>query len=64
MRNMWKKTCSVTLTLIMLFSLLVGVIPAYADETDTAVFNGHTYAYVDDDMPWTDARDYCEGKGG
>ena len=64
MQTTRKKTCCMMLALIMLISLLVGVIPAYATETDTVVFDGHTYAYVEDDMSWTDARDYCEAKGG
>ncbi len=34
------------------------------DDSDLLYFNGHAYEYVDMDLAWMDAREYCREQGG
>ena len=49
---------------IMMLFLLGGMISVYADEVETRGFDGHTYAFVEGDLSWTEALNYCKEKGG
>ncbi|MBE6908984.1 MAG: hypothetical protein E7474_05205 [Ruminococcaceae bacterium] len=36
----------------------------YASDLDLLYFNGHTYEYIDLDLSWIEARDYCRARDG
>lgn len=59
-----KKTVSLLLCVMLIFSFLVPTFGALAADSDTAQYNGHTYKRFDESMSWKDAKAYCESIGG
>lgn len=63
---MQKKIISLIVAICVLFSMCTVMAGAKDDNTPIAegVYNGHTYQVFDVGMKWSDAKKYCELKGG
>jgi len=51
---------------VLLFGLMLLGCPSPGDESEIEEYggNGHSYQIIDKKMSWTEAKSYCEGKGG
>ena len=62
MRKRGKRIWSMVLVLAMLLTMMpVSVLAADADtKYEKVEFNGHTYQFIQGDIPWEDAETQCE----